>query len=133
MRGRVKFYSIPGNIEKRKEKERLRWLKNKAEITLRRQTPEAKAKRREWYDKHKLRLRQYYKMIGQMQRDTLHPTYVKKILAQEFGLSAKEIANEMVLLKRYVLFINRKANNSKIDNIRKKDALSLIEKWENSK
>lgn len=116
-----KMYEHANFVERKHEKDRLRWQEKKKEITKQRQTPEAQQKRREAYHAKKEHYNRHCKDKQKKYREELHDSYVRKVIqnGNKF-LKLKDIPQPLIDLKRSLMLLNK--------GIKKRKNINFLEK-----
>ncbi len=112
-----KKYQDKEFVALKNENDRKRWKENKETITKKRQTPESKAKRNQWYQDNVDKERTRYRKKQTKYKDELHDTYVKKVIQSgDKNLKFSNIPPQLVAFKRSLMLLKRGIRNKKIDN-----------------
>lgn len=111
----------PENVKKKRERDNERYKNKRAEIVAKRQSPEGKAKRRQWYKEHAPEYQAKYKKKQKAYRDNLDDAYIKRVIRNnDKRLNGIELPQSMIDFKRTLLEVKRRVKLNKL-NQRLKD------------
>lgn len=106
----------PENVKKKRERDNKRYQENIDAIKAKRQSPEAKAKRRQWYKDHAPEYRAKFKAKQQKYRDNLEDPYVIRAIKNNNKVfTGVKFSKAMLDFKRTLLQAKRALRISTIN------------------